>query len=438
MKKIRSQLTFAAFKFVYLPLMRIALRVDRSILKFAATNRALLVQYMGIIIRDTDMLLDLDEEVLDAIVFSVCLKLLLPEVFSEDHEYRGLAEDLIASESLIEARNKVKEDSLTIDHIVDEVINRKDISECRCHFWLLMHTLYSSQNSEYADYNLARAKKLDEASRPLTITKLIAMRHDMKKYVNRIKMRIIDRKSTKVDINVPQALGLFTFMATLFLPAGYIYHYFLLGDLGISISDYFTMGDYLSSSIKAVHASVQSVILFLASTLISLSYISEGNARDKLKSRYRILVPMSSLLRYSWHIMFSILAISISISYITNSRSLYTLIGFLFLTITAIICDRFSFRYFRQPVFVRTAIIAVSIAIFSLWSTARNRAYDLRTGIEHDRNAYQIHFEQGYSLPSTDIVVLASTTNYLILTTRELKTYVVSRDLIKYIEFDAN
>ena len=437
MKKIRSKLTFTAFRFIFLPLMRIAIRVEGSILKFAATNRALVVQYMGIIIRDTDILLDLDEEVFDAIVFSASLKLLLPEVFSEDHEYRKLAEDFIAEESLVEARNKLQEDSQIIDRIVAQVADQKEIVECQCQFWLLLHTIYSLKNSEYADYNLARAQEVDDTIKPLTITKLIAIRRKTRKYINRIKRRVIDRESTKLDINISQALGLSTFMAALFLPAGYLYNYFLLGDLGISIGDYFTIGDYLSSSIKAVHASVFSVIWFLGSTVLSLPYIAEGNARRILKSRYRILVPRPLLFRYYWHILLSIHATSILVAYMTNSRYLYILIGFLFLTIIAILCDRFSLRYFRKPVIVRTAVIAIAIAILSLWSTARNRAFDLRTGIEHDRNAYRIHFEKGHSLPSKDVVVLASTTNYLILTTRELKTYVVSRDLIKYIEFDA-
>lgn len=437
MKKIRSKLTLTAFRFIFLPLMRIAIRVEGSILKFAATNRALVVQYMGIIIRDTDIFLDLDEEVSDAIVFSASLKLLLPEVFSEEHEYRGLAEDVIAEESLIEARNKVQQDSQIIDRIVTQVTDKKEIAECRCQFWLLLHTIYSLKNSEYADYNLARAQELDDTIKPLTFTRLIAIRRKMRKYINRIKRRVIDRESTKFDINISQALGLFTFMAALFLPAGYLYNYFLLGDLGISIGDYFTMGDYLSSSIKAVHASALSVIWFLVSTVFALPYFAEENARRVLKSRYRILVPRPSLFRFYWHVLLSIQAISILISYVTNSRYLYILIGFLFLTIIAILCDRFSLRYFRQPVVVRTAIIAIAIAALSLWSTAKNRAFDLRTGIEHDRSAYRIHFEKGHSLPSKDVVVLASTTNYLILTTRELKTYVVSRDLIKYIEVDA-
>lgn len=439
MKQIRSRLAFAAFRFVYLPLMGVALRVEGSIVDFAATNRALLLQYLGIMIRDTDILSDLDEEVFDLMVFSASLKMLLPELFSEDYEYRGLAEAFIAEESLIQARNKVQEDSQTIDSIVARVVDQKEVSECRCQFWLLLHTIYRLKNSKYADYNLARAQKLDDSVKPLTITRLIAIRRNTKRYINRIKEKVVYRESTKLDINISQVLGLSAFVTALFLPAGYLYNYFLLGDLGISIGDYFTMADYLSSSIKAVHASVLSVIWFLGVTALSLPYyISESNAQNILKSRYRILIPRPFIFRFYWHIMLSILATSISISYITNSRSLYIRIGLFVLTIITILCDRLSFRYFRNPVIIRTAIIAVVIAIFSLWSTAKNRAYDLRNGIEHDRIAYHIHFEQGHSLPSSDLVVLASTTNYLILTTRELKTYVIRRDLIKYIEFNAD
>lgn len=438
MKQIRSKLAFAAFRFIYLRLMWVALRAQGGIVKFAARNRALVVQYMGIIIRDTDILLDLDEEVFDSIVFSASLKMLLPELFSEGHEYRGLAEDFIADESLTQARNQVQEDSQTINSIVDQIVDQKEISECRCQFWLLLHTIYSLTNSEYADYNLTRAQEIDDSIKPLTVTKLILIRRNTRKYINRIMGRVIDRESTKIDMNISHVFGLSTFIAALFLPAGYLYNYFLLGDLGISVGDYFTMADYLSSSLNAVRASILAVVAFLGSTALSLTYISEDNARTVLRSRYRILVPESSRRRFYWHIMLSSLVIAISIAYITTSKSFYILVGFFFLAIITIYIDRLSFRYFRNPLVARAAIIAIAIAILSLWSTARERAFDLRNGIEHDRIAYHIHFEQEHSLPSSDFVVLASTTNYLILTTRELKTYVIRRDLIKYIEFNAD
>ncbi len=437
MKQIRSKLAFAAFKFIFLRLMGIAIRVEGVVTRFAATNRSLLVQYMDIIIRDTDILQDLDEDVIDLIVFSASIQMLLPELFSEDHAYRELAEDFIAEESLIQARKKVQENSEQINSVVSQVVNRREISECRCQFWILLHSIYGLKNSEYADYNLARAQELDSSIKPLTIATFIAIRRNTRRYINRIKRRVIDRESAKVDFNISQVLGLSTFIAALFLPAGYLYNHFLLDGLGISIGDYFTMADYLSSSIKALHSSVIPVLSFLGGTALSLSYIAEENARRVLMSRYRIIVPRPSGLRFYWHVVFAVLALSISISYITDSKLYYILVGFFFLTITTILCDRFSVRYFRQPVVARTAIIAVAIFIASLWSTAEIRAFNLRSGIEHDRKTYQIHFEQEHSLPSSDVVVLASTTNYLILTTRELKTFVVSRDLIKYIEVDA-
>ena len=87
---------------------------------------------------------------------------------------------------------------------------------------------------------------------------------------------------------------------------------------------------------------------------------------------------------------------------------------------------------------MRSVIIAIVIFGISMWTSASLRVFKVRNGIEHNGKNYTIYFEPEFSLPSSDVVILTSTSEYYILITRDLKAYVVNRESIKHIEIETD
>lgn len=435
MQVTKSKLALSVVTFIVIRLMRLSARVERFLIERGAINRTLLVQYMDVIVRDTSVLPEVDEDTRDRIVFTAILKMLLPELLLEDHPYRMLAEEIVTNESLVMARKKVRESNEQIDSIVAQTVHLEAISKCRCQFWLLLHVRFLSKNSEYAEFNLSRARKLDGGIKPLTLRTFISIRRKTRRNIKQITEQIIDREAAKIDINFSRIAKCTSFIVALFVPAGYLYNHFLLGDFGIHFSNHFTVSDYLASSVDAIHQSITNMISFLVGTILALSYFSEEHARKTLESKYRIF--MRGLPRFpsNWYFSLALLILT-SVAYFRKLELYYGFIGMFFLTIIAALCDKFSIRYFKQPLIVRTAILAISVFTISLWTTAESRAFRLRNGIEHDRRTHLIRFERGHSAPSSELVILASTTNYYILISRELQAFIVHRSAINRIDID--
>lgn len=437
MEVTKSKLVRSVVRFILIRLMRLSARVERFFIERGATNRTLLVQYMDVIVRDASVLPEVDEDTRDRIVFTAIMKMLLPELLLEDDTYRRFAEEIVARDSLVMARKQVRENNEQIDSIVAQTVHLESISRCQCQFWLLLHVRFLSINSEYAEFNLSRARELDNEIKPLRIRTFMSIRRKTRHNIKQMAERIIDREAAKIDIHFSRIAKFISFIIALCMPAGYLYSYFLLGDFGIHFSNYFTVSDYLASSIDAIHQSITTVILFLAGTVLALSYVSEENARKTLESKYRIFTRGLPRFPSNWYISLALLILTL-VCYLRKLESYYAFIGMLFLTIIAALCDKLAIRYFKQPLIARTAILAISVFIISLWTTAESRAFRLRNGIEHDRRTHLIRFEMGHSAPSTELVVLASTTHYYILISRDLKAFIVHRDAIKRIDINTN
>ena len=440
MMDFRSRLEIATLRYIIIPLIRVGNRLDLYNFKIALNTQFLLMRYMKLLIRKVAVLSGVASDKVDLIVITLVMRILVPELFLENHMHRESAEGFVTDETLATVRSEMDENSDLIQSLESQLLENPSIIECAVQFWLTTHLGCSiSKDLEFAEYNLSRAQELDNLAKPLTIGDLGLIRRNTKQNIKQFKKMIIDQESDKFDVKASEITKFVSFIAVLFIPSGYLYNYFLLGSLGIDSAHYFTIPDYVASSITAIRESVTSVLFFVVGIAISRLMISKERVHRILASRHRMSIPVSKPpdSSFGWHILLISIVLSIAFGLVESSL-FYISLGLCFMSIMVRIVDRYVFRYFERPITMRSVIIAIVIFVISIWSSASLKLFNVRNGIEHDGKNYTIYFEPQFSLPSSDFVILTSTSEYYILITRDLRAYVVHRKFIKHIEIETN
>ena len=435
MMDFRSRLELATLRYVIIPLIKAGNRLDLYNFKIALNTQFLLMRYMKLLIRQVDALSGVARDKIDLIVITLVMRILVPELFLENHMHRESAEGFVTDETLARVRSEMDENSDLIQSLESQLLENPSIIECAVQFWLTTHLRCSiSKDLEFAGYNLSRAQELDNSAKPMTIGDLRSIRRNTKRNVKQFKKMIIDQESDKFDINASQVIKVASFIAVFFVPSGYLYNYFLLGSFGIDPAHYFTIPDYVASSITAIRESLSVVISFVIGTAISRMRVSKERVSRVLMSKYQMSIPVSAPPHSShvWYLLLFFIMMSIT-QYFIKSSAYYMFVGLSSISITVLVVDRYLFRYFKRPITMSSAIIAVAIFGISMWSSASSRAFELKNGIEHDGKNYTIYFEPELSFPSGDFVILTSTGEYYILISRDLRAYVVDRESIKHV-----
>ena len=400
----------------------------------------LLMRYVELIIRESDIIPRDDKDKVELIVFTLLGRILTPELFLEYHEHKGAAERFFTNDTITAMRRQMDEDHEMINSLESQLMNYPAIIECMCQFWLTLHLgCLISKDRGYAEYNISRVRKIDNSAEPLTTRDLNSIRRNTKRNIKQFKQLIIDRASDKFDPTASQITRFISSIAVLIIPAGHLYNYILLGSFGIDSSNYFTIPDYVSSSITAIRESIASTLFFFVGVVVSRLRVSKERVRRVLDSKYRMSISVKRPPQpwFGWYLLICSTMMAIALFYI-GSSSFYTLAGFSGTSILVMIVDKYVFRYFKNPITVRTVIIGVALFGMALWSSASSRVFELRNGFEHDSKNYTVHLKQEWSLPSSDLVILTSTSEYYILITRELNVYVVDRESIQYIDVKSN
>lgn len=437
MKDIKSRCRIAALKYILLPLYRVAKRLDLYTYETTLKTAVLLMRYVALVIRESEVIATDEEDKVDLIVVTLIARILTPELFLANHKHREPAERFFTNETITEVRSEINENHELIQRLSSRLMDNPVIIECMCQFWLTLHLgCLITKDLEYAEYNMSRVHELDDSAKPLRPRDVNSIHRNTNRKISQFKKLAIDRESDKFDVTASELIKFLSFIAALLIPtAGYLYNYFLLAPFGIDSSNYFTIPDYVASSITAIRESLSSMLFFFVGIVVSEMRGSRKRAQEVLYSKYRISISVKQPLPrwLGWCLLICSIVLSMALYYI-GSSSYYSLVGLSGMSILVMAVDRCVFRYFKRPTAIRSVVIAIALFSTALWSSASSRVYELKMGIEHDSKNYTIHLEQEHLLPSNDLIILSSTSKYYIFITRELRVYVLDRESIKHIE----
>lgn len=415
---------------IVIPLIKLAYRFELFVFKRAIEISLLLTQklrYQLRVLTPNAMLEGYDEK-FDLIVHLASLKFLRPEIF-DDNPPTLLSSDL--KDELQKNYSKLKAEYADNKEEVNSLINaydqNKHIIRIHCNYNLAKHFMASYQGKkDKADYFLARAQKKDPEVLALNNNDLFALEHSLRKDINKLRAEIADRQAIKISLSIEHTGTIISLVSCFFLITGYLYNRFLLGYFGVEVSKYFTISDYLASSIEGVRYSITGAAIGLAAYFI-------GVHRASRKSYVQIEYERKRKEYWPYGIIFVAIVGTIR-GYIDNSVIFYEasyvliiFIGFWFIPLLAT-------KYFKEPlsaIFVLLFVVAYSAHMFSSVGNAIHRArnYPFEKIQQHDAK-----FKKELPIDESGLALIAGNSNYLFFLDRRRNAFIIPRDQILYLK----
>lgn len=159
------------------------------------------------------------------------------------------------------------------DIVINEVKNSEDIIRCAVDYYRVGAFLYSSMNypdNYIDDFNKEidmaikiNEKHVDRLDNP-SFSKMYKMykrvekdeRKDVRRIVSERITRTVDESIEKINIDssaITLVIGMFS---TIFIATGFVYNNYLLGHFGVDVDHYFTINDYISTSLDKLYYSL--------------------------------------------------------------------------------------------------------------------------------------------------------------------------------------
>lgn len=414
---------------ILLPLIRLMYKLELFIFKRTLKVRQLVKQNLLHRIRllEPNARLEGADEEFDIVINLSSLKLLTPEIF-DNHPptflYENLPEELKKLYS--DRKSEYLERKNKVDSLVERVGKDTDIIKLMESYNLLRHFEGSYlKKKDEADYYLSKAQKINAKAIPLKTNDLFALERSLRKDINRMRDAISDREAVKISLSIQNAGALISVVSSVFLISGYLYNRFLLGAFGIEVSKFFTLTDYLASSIEAIRYSASSAVIGIVSYFLGVHSASRKSVMQIEFERKR---------REYWpYIILMISIFSAIFAYTKNSIIFYTDVYIIILFTTFLSAPWLAKRYFKEPLvalFIIVFIFTFSGHMFmSVGKTIHRLKYNSREKIER----YEVIFKKEIPIESSKLILITGNSSYLFFLDEDKNAFIVPRDQVVYI-----
>ncbi len=237
-----------------------------------------------------------------------------------------------------------------------------------------------------------------------------SVRKDVKKSLEVEKERIRFETAPKIEFT-PQGVGIIiTLFSILFFISGFIYNQFFFSYFGINLSHFYSVSDYLTSSLNKIYYAILSVG---GSLILSYFLFPEFFYGETPKTPSSTIAKLIDNIVFSSLIPFFGLIAILNYFFLKDAKGFYLgLRGFLFFLILRNSAKVLVF--FKNP--IRSYIILMSLLIFFgniIFSVAEDIHTILTSDIK-DIKEYSVEFDNKLQLNDQNLVLLGSTPNYYI------------------------
>ncbi len=364
---------------------------------------------------------------------SYCLKLsnitttkLLSDIVLDEHIEIYEREKNIIEEKIISLRESQEIKQFISDHhLIEsffyETIMNEELSK-----------LYFEKSLKYCDdvkkltYD-SFIKKSDEINKKYKIER---------KQFWKLRDEIISKKTlsqiSKIEISSQNLTYFFGVLTTIFILTGYIYNRFFLGFFGVDVSHFFSVGDYLSTSIDKIYISGVSVLIGITFYIYGIYNNFQTDNRNELLE----ISPQKDPIVIPFVLMNIMLSISTVLCFYRDLPGKYTFLSLLILLVLMYLYHNLQInKYFDKPVYI--SIFVVSMIFFSsnIFSSIMNDQDKIYRGNISDLKKFNFTYNTGINFNDNSWVFLTGNSGYFFFYDKELhKSIIVPRTLVKSIE----
>jgi len=361
----------------------------------------------------------------DLVVHLASLKILTPEIF-DDHAPIFLSPNLPELERVYsERKSEYLGKKNAVDSLVDRIKMNAEVKKLTETYNLLRHfeSSYLKKKDE-ADYYLLKARKINAAVTPLNTSDLFALERSLRKDINKIRAELSDREAIKISLSVQNATALISVVSSIFLISGYLYNQLLLSEFGIEVSKFFTLTDYLASSIDAIRYSASSAVIGIAAYFWGAHDASRKSvAQIEIERKQVVYLP---------YIILLVAIFSSIFAYIRNSIAFYDRIYMVIIFASMLSAPWVARRYFKEPLVAIFLIVFLFTFSGHLFISVKKTIYTFKYDNKKIEN-YKIIFKKDIPIESSALVLIAGNSNYLFFIDEEKNGVIIPRDQVQYI-----
>jgi hypothetical protein len=214
-------------------------------------------------------------------------------------------------------------------------------------------------------------------------------------------------------------------LTAIFICTGFVYNFFFFRLFHIKVEQFFTLQDYLASSIEKVYLIIVAILFAMMS-----SYLARYIIREKLKFlHHRFVIVMLYCIPAVIFItgMLMLMKYNEPSGYYLLSFAIYAGGDFIFFKIIFKGNHDSYSRYFYFTVFIFYVLLIASTVIHDRDSVLHKPMHSLKN--------YQVHFVRDIKINPENSIILEANDNFFFFYDKILnKAYVVPKDGISYIE----
>ena len=331
----------------------------------------------------------------------------IPQYVFEGFEGGGLEEQRVEMAALYD---KLRAEYRGIRPEVDKLVNRvrddKIIQEALKGYLLVRH--YSDaqrDNKGFAEQHITRAKEIDPAVTPLNHDDIRRISKSANMQLRVLRNEIADKEAAKLSLTESNLATLITLFSSMFLVTGYIYNRFFLGAFDIDVSRYFTLTDYLASSIEGVRYAAVGACVGLVSVFMGYHHGS--------RKSYAQLEFERTKKDYSPYIFAVGGAGWILTGYLKEIPYMFeTGVGMVAIFLIFEIGARATRKYFKEATLALFALIFIgTFSVYLYWSIAHKIDHYRHEEIA-DIKTSTYRFTEDVGITDECLVLLASNSHY--------------------------
>ena len=254
-----------------------------------------------------------------------------------------------------------------------------------------------------------------------------------KKAKREVRAKLKDRREKeeyerlpKIEIISPKISVILGLFSVLFLCTGFLYNVLFLGYFGIELSKFFTISDYLASSIDKVYYCFISILVGMAIGLFLYPEYLKGEIPKIRRSKFAEVFDKSIM---------PLMAILVVVSYIQKNYDGFFIALQLFLFLLSIHIIIYFLKYFENP--IRSYFILIATTLFFL-SISLGAVKDISSIYREETGnikKYHVVFKKGITLEEKNLILLASNSKYAFFYDKKhQKTIVLPTHDIDHIE----
>lgn len=254
--------------------------------------------------------------------------------------------------------------------------------------------------------------------------------HEYAKSITRLKKlrsELAERSAIKMEFSISAISGVVAIASAALVMAGFLYAHYFYRRMGVDVSLYFSIGDYLAASIEQIRSGA-------FATAIALGMFAFGVRAASLRSRLHTIASANAMHYEGFIIFFFTLALcGLSAYSIYVGEPIFSLLRMTCLLLSYWIADHISNAFFKNKISAMAGIVGSLIFFSNVAISAYERSEYLLT--DHDDSTYKQKLLFKEDSPQVNGQIFgANSAYYFIYSQQKRLTYVIPRDRVTQIE----